>query len=242
MQQTVRGTGTGNIIYLGITVFVVGVVLLGNVASCGSTEFCKVTVFALLFGLSAIMLLLFGVFTGGGVQTLGGAGSLGKFMFQPVTAHKLLWVPLGLVAVVAISFLVTFWNFEYAPFVGIFFSGLIMGVAFLQTNSLLIPILIHGGYNSIVTFLREGATSLFNGFTPVVGAGGIDLAQQTKFWFEIALQNTLVAPSEELFKLFTIALFVFILRGNYKTPGWRVWLSVILAVLIWTILHLIQGL
>jgi len=242
VQQTVKGTGTGNIIYLGITVFVVGVVLLGNVSNCGSTEFCKVTVFALLFGLSAIMLLLFGVFTGGGIHTLGGAGSLGKFMFQPVTYHKLLWIPLGVVAVVAISFLVTFWDFEYAPFVGIFFSGLIMGIAFLQTNSLLIPIIIHGIYNSIVTILREGATTIFNGFTPIVGSGGVDIAQQTKFWFEIALQNTLVAPSEELFKLFTIALFIFVLKGNYSNPGARVWLSVVLAVLIWTILHLIQGL
>lgn len=241
MQQTVKGTGTGNIIYLGLTVFVVGVVLLGNVNNCGSTEFCKVTVFGMLFGLSAIMLLLFGVFTGGGAGTLGGAGSLGKFMFQPVTPAKLLWIPIGIVAVVSISYSVTFWDFEFAPFVGIFFSGLIMFIAFLQTNSLLIPIIIHGAYNSIVTFLREGSGSIFDGFTPSVGSGGIDIAQQTSFWFEITLQNTLVAPSEELFKLFAIALFIFILKGNYANPGARVWLSGGIAVFIWTILHLIQG-
>lgn len=240
-HRSVRGTGSGNLIYLGLTVFVVGVVLLGNVNACGSQEFCKVTVFGMLFGLSAIMILLFGVFTGGGMSTIGGAGPLGRFMFQSVTYGKLLWIPIGVVAVVAVSYSVTFWDFEYAPFVGIFFSGIIMFMAFLQTNSLLIPIVIHGVYNSIVVFLREGGTGVFDGFTPSVGTAGLDLAQQTKFWFEVALQNTLVAPSEELFKLFTIALFIAILRGSYQNGGMRMYFAGGIAVFIWTILHLIQG-
>lgn len=237
MQRTVKGTGIGNIIYLGLTVFVVGVVLLGNVNACGSQEFCKVTVFALLFGLSGIMLLLFAVFTQGGSGQIGGAGELGRFFFQPVTYAKLGWIPIGVIAVTAISYSVTFWDFEYAPFVGIFFSGLIMMIAFLQTNSILIPIVIHGVYNSIVTFLRDGG-QLFTNFTPSLGDG---FAQQTQFWFEVALQNTLVAPSEELFKMFGLAMFIYILQGNYKTPGVRVYISAGMIVFIWTILHLIQG-
>lgn len=241
MQQTVRGTGQGNIIYLGLTVFVVGIVLLGNVNSCGSVEFCKVTVFGMLFGLSAIVLLMFAVFSKGGVHTIGGAGPLGKFMFAPLTMGKMLWIPIGIVAVVGVSYSVTFWDFQYAPFVGIFFSGIIMFIAFLQTNSLLTPIIIHGIYNSIVVYLNQGGAGVFDGFTPTVGAGGIELSEATKFLFEIALQNTLVAPSEEMFKLFGIAIFVAILGGNYAKPGIRVYFAGFIAVLIWTVLHLIQG-
>lgn len=241
MQRQIRGTGQGNIIYLGLTVFVVGIVLLGNVNACGSVEFCKVTVFGMLFGLSAIVLLMFAVFSKGGPATLGGAGSLGKFMFQPLTTGKLLWIPIGVIAVVGVSYAVTFWDFQFAPFVGIFFAGLIMFIAFLQTNSLLTPIIIHGIYNSIVTYLNQGGQTVFDGITPSVGVGGIDIAEQTKFWFEIALQNTLVAPSEEMFKLFGIAVFVAIMKGNYANPGIRVWFAGIIAVFIWTVLHLIQG-
>ena len=241
MHTVIRGTGPGNIIYLGLTVFVVGAVLLGNVNACGSIEFCKVTVFAILFGLSAIILLAFAVFTRGGYNTVGGAGPIGRFMFQPITTGKMLWVPIGVIAVVATSYAVTFWDYSYASFVGIFFSGIIMFIAFLQTNSIIVPIVIHGLYNSIVTVLREGVGNLFDGFTPNVGLGGISLTESTKFWFEIALQNTLVAPSEELFKLFGVAVFVAILKGSYTNPGIRVWTAGVIAVLIWTVLHLIQS-
>lgn len=241
MQRTIRGTGQGNIIYLGLTVFVVGVVLLGNVNSCGSVEFCKVTVFALLFGLSAIILLMFAVFSRGGINTIGGAGPLGKFMFQPLKTSGLIWIIIGVIAVVGVSYVVTFWDYEYAPFVGIFFSGMIMFIAFLQTNSLLTPIIIHGIYNSIVTYLNQGGQGVFDGFTPDVGLSGINLAGSTKFFFEIALQNTLVAPSEELFKLFGLAIFVALLRGNYARPGLRVFFAGMLITFIWTILHLIQN-
>ncbi len=181
------------------------------------------------------------VFSKGGPATIGGAGPLGRFMFQPLTTGKLIWIPIGVIAVVGVSYAVTFWDFQFAPFVGIFFSGIIMFIAFLQTNSLLTPIIIHGIYNSIVTYLAQGSNAIFNGFTPDVGFSGVNLSETTRFLFEIALQNTLVAPSEEMFKLFGLAIFIAILKGNYARPGLRVFMAVIIITLIWTVLHLIQG-
>lgn len=232
-----KTTSLTNWIYLGLIVFVVAAVLLNNVNLCGSVEFCTITVFVILFMITGFALLLYAFISSDGRSSVGGTGNLGQFMFQGIDFTKILWVPIGVISVLAVSFGVTLWDFQYAPFVGIFFSGLIIFTAFLQTHSVLVPILIHGIYNSLVVAMREGGIEAFTSVAPEVG---VSLGKSTDFFFEIMLQNALVAPSEEFFRIFTLVWIVVIFRGNLKNNDGIVWLGVFISTFTWTILHLIQ--
>ena len=128
-----------------------------------------------------------------------------------------------------------------------------MMVAFLQTNSLLVPIIIHGVYNSFVVFLRQTGFELVGGVnqfsvgtgSPIflgvneVGVGfgrGFDLAS------EVVWQFTLVATAEEFLKLGVLVLVVLLIHGAFRNRGLAIIAGGIVSLVFWTNLHLIQAL
>ena len=110
-----------------------------------------------------------------------------------------------------------------------------MGIQLIWTKSILIPILTHGIYNSIVVLLREGGgLATFPISVPEVG---LSLQGFSDLGAEIIFQNVLVASSEELFKTFIIAFFVVATTGSFKSSTHWVWLGMIVAVMLWTLYH-----
>ncbi len=94
---------------------------------------------------------------------LGGTGDRAKdlniFWTNDIDLNGLMWIAIGIFTVVASIFVVLFAiagadadTIRNGQFASIFIGGVIMMVAFLRTNALLVPIIIHGTYNSLVVF------------------------------------------------------------------------------------------
>ena len=162
---------------------------------------------------------------------------------QDITFKKLLLVPVGLVLVITFSYIATSYNNgspditqNPAPFVGIFLAGIVMGIQLILTHSILVPILTHGIYNSMVVLLREQVAGLAT-FPISVPEVGMSIKGFSDLGSEIIFQNVLVASSEELFKTFIIAFFIVAVAGSFRSKGKLVWAGMVVAVLLWTLYH-----
>ena len=170
------------------------------------------------------------------------SGNVKFFFMQDITFKKLLLVIPGLIIIIGVSYIATLFNngnpdivANPAPFLGIFFSGLVMGIQLILTHSILVPILTHGIYNSIVVLLREsGGLATFPISVPEIG---LTLQGFSDLGAEIIFQNVLVASSEELFKTFIIAFFVVATTGTFSSKGHMVWLGMVVSVILWTLYH-----
>ena len=141
------------------------------------------------------------------------------------------------------------WIISYAsdalgqPLIGIFGSGIIMMIAFFATKSAMIPILIHGSWNAYVVLERFGV------FGSVVGQQlasspiyvpniGIDIFNQV-ILSELFTHLILVAPAEELFKIFMYMFFLLVIKLKFKTDDiLAIIISGTISVSIWAIYHL----
>ena len=241
MAQTGTVVGVTNWLFFGITVIGVLVFLLNEVSSCGSSsDFCSLIIFLAIFTVSWVALIALSLTTGKitvkGVQV----SVVQLFFTQEPKGKTFLWYPVGFTIVWIISY--TSDALEQ-PLLGIFGSGIIMMIAFFATRTAMIPILIHGSWNAYVVFERFGV------FGSVTGNGlstspiyvpniGIDIFNQAVL-SEVFTHMFLVAPAEELFKIFMYAFFLLILKLRFKTDDV---LSIIIAgtisVGIWSIYHL----
>jgi membrane protease YdiL (CAAX protease family) len=239
MQEDRKSTGITNWIYFGLAIITVMVFLLGNVGECESTQFCATTIFFIVFIGSLIMLVILWLIYPSRLAN----GNVKLFFMQDVTFKKLTLVIPGVLSVIAVSYLATLFNNgspdilqNPAPFIGIFLSGLIMGLQLIMTHSILIPILTHGIYNSIVVLLREqiGGLATFPISVPEIG---ISIKGFSDLGSEIIFQNVLVASSEELFKTFIIAFFIVATTGAFTSKGKSKWIGMLVAVTLWTLYH-----
>lgn len=241
METDRKSTGITNWIFFGLAIITVMVFLLGNVSSCESVQFCATTIFFIVFIGSLTMLTLLWLISPQIKQRLEN-NNVKLFFMQDITFKKLLLIIPGLLLVLTFSYLATSFNNNSsdilenpAPFVGIFLSGLVMGVQLILTHSILVPILTHGIYNSMVVMLRE-STGLAT-FPIVVPEIGMSIKGFSDLGSEIIFQNVLVASSEELFKTFIIAFFVVAVAGSFNSKGKLVWAGMIISVLLWTLYH-----
>ena len=161
-----KSTGITNWIYFGLAIITVMVFLLGNVSSCESVQFCATTIFFIVFIGSLTMLTLLWLISPDIKNRLQN-NNVKLFFMQDITFKKLLLVIPGLLLVLTFSYMATSFNNgspdimqNPAPFLGIFLSGLVMGIQLIITHSILVPILTHGIYNSMVVLLRESVTGL----------------------------------------------------------------------------------
>ena len=128
-----------------------------------------------------------------------------------------------------------------------------MMIAFLRTNSLLVPIIIHGVYNSFVVFLRQTGFELVGGVGSFAVAEGdpiflgvnevnVGIGATADLASEFIWQFTLVATAEEFLKLGILVLVVLLVHGAFRNRGLAVIAGAIISVVFWTNLHLIQAL
>lgn len=151
------------------------------------------------------------------------------------------WVGISLAGMFAIVALSVTLN---SPLLGIGLSGVILMVAFVKTNSILVPVFAHGIYNSFVVTAKATGLELlvFLDQSPIgvpfidIGIGGLSTIYSEVIW-----QFMLVATAEELMKV-AILVFVVILLKNRFEKGNQIWIGGIIAVIIWTMMHTVQAL
>ena len=181
--------------------------------------------------------------------------SIGKFFkgrnvqlfFQhDVTLGHLLWIPIGFITSFGFSLLVNnlgLPDIEQA-LIAIIGSGAIMMFIFFRTGSILIPIIIHGLFNTVVIILSSNIvdfTLLSN--TPIpIPEIGITLGTLTPLASESVFHFFLVAPSEEMFKMLVIAFFLAISKNQFDNKGIMVYVAGAFAITIWSIYHLVSAL
>ena len=164
---------------------------------------------------------------------LGGTGERAKdlniFWTNDIDLNGLMWIAIGIFTVVASIFAILFAmsgqdaeTIRNAQFASIFIGGVIMMVAFLRTNALLVPIIIHGTYNSLVVYLEQTQFAIIGGIEQFSAVGdervllgvneiGIGFQGVSNIFSEFIWQFTLVATAEEFLKL---AILVFCCNFN----------------------------
>lgn len=194
---------------------------------------------------------------------LGGTGErardLNIFWTNDIDLKGLIWIGAGIFAVFVSVFLILISasggdadTLRNAQFIGILVAGIIMMVAFLQTNALLVPIIIHGVYNSTVVYLNRTQFSLVGGqqqFSvapdqPVllgVNEIGIGFQGVSDLFSEFIWQFTLVATAEEFLKLAILVFVVILINGFFQSKGISVVIGGAVAIIFWTSLHLVNA-
>jgi membrane protease YdiL (CAAX protease family) len=247
LSQARQAIGYTNYIFFSVTVIAVLVFLLDSTRSCGQTiDFCTISIFLAVFTISLGMLVLLGALIQQPVEYVASHGrgnNTGYFRYKDVTffflqdinVRQLILIPAGLLGVFLTSYLAIIAD---NPIAGIFVSGIIMGGIFLYSNSAMPVILIHGAYNAIVVLLRSQQLTLFNTSPINIPDVSFDvfLGQQTIN--EMLTQIVLVAPAEELFKIFMMTTFIIVMKAkfDYSGLGSRI-IAMIIAVIVWSLYH-----
>ena len=194
---------------------------------------------------------------------LGGTGERAKdlniFWTNDIDLNGLLWIAIGIFTVVASIFAILFAmsgqdieTIRNAQFASIFIGGVIMMVAFLRTNALLVPIIIHGTYNSLVVYLEQTQFAIIGGIEQFSAVGeervllgvneiGIGFQGVSNIFSEFIWQFTLVATAEEFLKLAILVFVVILINGFFKSTGLSVVIGAGVAILFWTSLHLVSA-
>ncbi len=167
------------------------------------------------------------------------------FFQHDITLGHLLWIPIGFALVFGFSLLVNVAGFEpqSASLLAIGGSGAIMMFIFFRTGSILIPVLIHGLFNSVVIILSSNLVDfkiLSNTPFPIPEIG-VSLGTFNLLASEVVFQFFLVALSEEMFKMLIIAFVLTISKNQFDDKGFMVYVAGGVSVGIWTVYHLIQA-
>jgi len=196
-------------------------------------------------------------------SNLGGTGERAKdlnvFWTNDIDLNGLMWIAIGIFTVIGTIFVLLFMvsgadadTIRTGQFASIFIGGIIMMVAFLRTNALLVPIIIHGTYNSLVVYLEQTSFSIVGGIEQFSSVGeervllgvneiGIGFQGVSNIFSEFIWQYTLVATAEEFLKLAILVFVVILINGFFKSKGITVIIGAGVAILFWTSLHLVNA-
>lgn len=254
--KTVSGTVTrvSTVIWVLALPMILGFFALSNIDN--EIEFRTLQTFFFLY-LGSGMGILFAQ------ANLGGTGErardLNIFWTNDIDLKGLIWIGAGIFAVFVSVFMILILasggdveQLRNAQFAGILIAGIIMMVAFLQTNALLVPIIIHGVYNSTVVYLNRTQFSIVGGqqqFSvapdqPVllgVNEIGIGFQGVSDLFSEFIWQFTLVATAEEFLKLAILVFVVVLINGFFQSKGLSVLVGAGVAIIFWTSLHLVNA-
>ncbi len=180
-------------------------------------------------------------------RKLGGTKGARFFFFTDVTIGTfIIWVPIGILGSFGIALLSQNLGLDQttASLVSIAGSGIVMMIIFFITKTIMIPIIIHAFFNTIVIALRDGVIQAF-GITqelfPIPNVG-ISIGQFNQFATDVLIQFTLVATGEEMLKMLIIAFVVLsIPNAKFKT-GLAKFAGAFFALLIWVSFHLLVSL
>ena len=238
-NSVVISGGVQTAIYFMLSVIVVLFFALS--ALNDETEFRSTIIFMTVF--LASYLLLLGLSTSPSIGKYFKGKNVALFFQHDITYQHLIWIPIGLVSAFGYSLIIS--NVGLDPtnsaLLSIAGSGLIMMFIFFRTGAILIPIIIHGLYNSLVIVLSSNLVN-FKILSPIpVPEIGITLGNLNTLASESIFQLFLVAPSEEIFKMLVIAFILTITKNQFDNKGITVYIAGIFAVALWTVYHLIQS-
>lgn len=199
-------------------------------------EFRGIVTFVHIFGISLLIMVFLAVITPLKHRM---RGENSQFFFnQKIPIKKLIWLGFGIAGVFGISYLAVQVD---SKIIGILGSGAFLSIAFFKTNSAIIPILIHGIYNSTVVWLRGIPNSFLSSspiYVPDIGVSNEFLGE---FGSEVILQIFLIATAEEMFRILIISFFIVAQEGSFSTKGIMKWLGGMVAVAIWSSYHYVQN-
>ncbi len=166
-------TRVSTVIWVLALPMILGFFALSNIQN--ETEFRTLQTFFFLYLGSGVGILF-------AQANLGGTGERAKdlniFWTNDIDINGLVWITIGIFTVVASIFLLLFAiagadadTIRNGQFVGIFIGGIIMMIAFLKTHALLVPIIIHGTYNSLVVYLQATSFELVGGIEQFASIG-----------------------------------------------------------------------
>jgi len=234
-QRLIAGYGQTTILWFGISVIIFAFFLLANLKDF--LQFNTAVAFLFIWVVSLTFLGM--VHRNPSLSSH--VKSVDAFWQEDPTLKNIKWIGISLGGIfVAVALSVSL----NSPLIGIGLSGAILMVAFVKTNSLLIPVFAHGIYNSfVVTVKSTGLEFLtFLDQSPIlVPVVDIGIAGISNLYSEIIWQFMLVATAEELMKIAILVFVVLILRGRFE-KGNQIWIGGIVAVVIWTMMHTVQAL
>lgn len=245
MLKSIRQSiGYTNYLFFALTVIAVLVFLLDSTRGCNEEilNFCTNVIFIIVFIVSVGMLLLLSAIQGKFVLQHDSKGgkfsykSVEFFYLEDINLKQVILIPVGLGAVFTVSYIAILGN---NPLAGIFGSGLVMAAIFGYTRSAMPVILIHGIYNALVVFLRAQQLTLFSTSSPIYVPNVSFNVFPQQLINEMLTQIVLVAPAEELFKIFMMTVFIIIIKLKFDTSGLgsRI-VAMISAVIVWSLFHL----
>jgi len=247
-------TRVSTVIWVLALPMILGFFALSNIQN--ETEFRTLQTFFFLYLGSGVGILF-------AQANLGGTGERAKdlniFWTNDIDINGLVWITIGIFTVVASIFLLLFAisggdadTIRNGQFVGIFIGGIIMMIAFLKTHALLVPIIIHGTYNSLVVYLQATSFELVGGIEQFASIGGdrvilgvneigIGFQGVSNIFSEFIWQFTLVATAEEFLKLAILVFVVILINGFFKSTGLSVIIGAGVAIMFWSSLHLVSA-
>ena len=241
-NRVVVSGGVQTAIYLMLSVIVVLFFSLGSLND--GTEFRSTVIFMTV--LMASYLLLLGLSVSPSIGKYFKGKNVQLFFQHDITTGHLLWIPIGFVLAFGFSLMVNNLGLPQTEqaIIAIGGSGAIMMFIFFRTGSILIPIIIHGLFNTVVIILSSDLVN-FNVLsnTPIqIPEIGISFGSLNSLASESIFQFFLVAPSEEMFKMLVIAFILAITKNQFDNKSPMVYVAGAFAVTIWTSYHLIASL
>ena len=229
-------------LFFGTSIITVFIFLLGSINN--DFEFRKTAIFLLIF-ISCFFLTVVYLILSSKLDHIRDEENDLLFFMNDVDLVKLIWIPTAFFLVSITSIGLAFWPSEYADDLSIIISGIILFVAFERTGAIMVPILAHGFYNSLVVALDNGLFGDFIGqslsTTGIkVPEIGLAVGDFNKVATEMIFQVLLVAAAEEMFKIFIIIFTIVAIRVKFDTdlPA-LVILGGIVSVIVWWIYHTI---
>ena len=202
-------------------------------------QFNGVIVFAIIWCIALLLLIILPRTRH--ADRLQGTSGLGEFWMENPDRHVIWILPVGFIGVLGCSFIGSIINL---PVVGIFGSGIVMGLALFYTRSILIPIILHGTFNVFVVLAQTGLfgnsivpLALNPSFSYSVPTLSNAIPSLSPLISEVLQQLFVVAPAEEMLKVAAIAGFIVFFKGDFVEDTKIKYLSLLGACLIWAILH-----
>lgn len=170
-------------------------------------------------------------------------GDVAYSWFQhDVTLGSLFWVPVGIGVAFGLAMLIGNLGLSQddSALYSIYASGFVMMAIFVRTKAILIPIIIHGAFNSLVIFISSPAVA-FNTAIPVPEIG-LQLGTLSRLATESISQFFVVAPAEEMLKMGGITMWLLIGEGKFNPKSWKFYAGATVTVVWWGSLHLLNAL
>lgn len=237
--KTVVGGTSQTIIFLMLSVIVVLFFFLSNTNN--DIEFKSTTIFMIVLVASYVLLLSLAATEGRGKFLRGNNVIL--FFQEPVTRRDLLWIPIGLFLSLGVAFAAS--NFipdqTAAGLTSVVAAGVVMMGIFLRTHSILIPVLIHGSFNTAVILIGAGvfgSVALDSASIPIPEIG-IPLGNTPLLFSESLFQFVLVSLSEEMFKMLAFGFALMVIKSKFDPDRFSTIAAAGFSVGIWGVYHLI---